>query len=231
MTHGGRRPGDRRVRVARAEQQTIIVKQPRRAGRRPDAALSLLLLFVVLITAGTGLLMLPFATADGASPPVHGCPLHRHQRRLRHRPGGGGHGDLLEPVRPGRDPPAHPDRRLRHHGGLDPPAHAVPRSADDAAGPPRGPGVARGPRAGDGDDRPETHRDLHHRGRGRRSDHPVHRLHGRSGGRAAMASDGHLVGHLPLDLGLQQRGLRHHRRLPQPHPVRGRLGRPCSPSG
>jgi len=69
MTHGGRRPGDRRVRVARTEQQTITIKPPRRARRRPDAAFSLLLLFAVLITAGTGLLMLPMATASGTSPP------------------------------------------------------------------------------------------------------------------------------------------------------------------
>ena len=68
MTLGGRRPGDRRRRVARAEPQTFTVRPPRRPTWRPDAALSLLILFVILITTGTGLLMLPFSTASGESP-------------------------------------------------------------------------------------------------------------------------------------------------------------------
>lgn len=68
MTLEGRRPGDRRRRVVRAEQQEFTVRPPRRLGWRPDAALSLLILFVILITAGTGLLMLPFSTASGESP-------------------------------------------------------------------------------------------------------------------------------------------------------------------
>ena len=65
MTHEGRRPGDRRVRVEKRAPQEFIVRAPRRLRRPPPPALSLLILFAVLIAVGTVLLMLPFATASG----------------------------------------------------------------------------------------------------------------------------------------------------------------------
>ena len=65
MTHSGRRPGDRRVRVERKQTQEFTVKAPKRLRKPPPPALSLLILFAVLITAGTGLLMLPIATNSG----------------------------------------------------------------------------------------------------------------------------------------------------------------------
>jgi len=68
MTHHGRRPGDRRVRVERTRPQEFIVRPPTRLRRRPDPALSLLIVFVVLISVGTGLLMLPVSTASGTPP-------------------------------------------------------------------------------------------------------------------------------------------------------------------
>ena len=61
MTHEGRRPGDRRVRVERRAPQEFVVRTPKRLRRPPPAALSLLILFAVLIAVGTVLLMLPFA--------------------------------------------------------------------------------------------------------------------------------------------------------------------------
>ena len=67
MTHSGRRPGDRRVRVEHRQPEQFTVKAPKRTRRAPSPALSLLLLFVVLIAVGTGLLMLPIATAEGQS--------------------------------------------------------------------------------------------------------------------------------------------------------------------
>ena len=65
MTHEGRRPGDRRVRVERHRPELITVKAPKPLRRPPPPALSLLALFAVLISAGTLLLMLPIATASG----------------------------------------------------------------------------------------------------------------------------------------------------------------------
>jgi trk system potassium uptake protein len=65
MTHEGRRPGDRRIRVERQRPELITVKAPRRLRRPPSPALSLLGVFAVLIAVGTVLLMLPFATASG----------------------------------------------------------------------------------------------------------------------------------------------------------------------
>lgn len=65
MTHEGRRPGDRRVRVERHRPELITVKAPKRLRRAPPPALSLLALFGVLISAGTVLLMLPVATVPG----------------------------------------------------------------------------------------------------------------------------------------------------------------------
>jgi trk system potassium uptake protein TrkH len=65
MTHEGRRPGDRRVRVERHRPELITVKAPKRLRRAPPPALSLLALFAVLISVGTVLLMLPVATSSG----------------------------------------------------------------------------------------------------------------------------------------------------------------------
>jgi trk system potassium uptake protein TrkH len=65
MTHEGRRPGDRRIRVERQKPELITVKAPRRLRRPPSPALSLLGLFAILIAVGTALLMLPLATASG----------------------------------------------------------------------------------------------------------------------------------------------------------------------
>jgi trk system potassium uptake protein TrkH len=67
MTSGGRRPGDRRVRVEKVRPQSFTIKPPRRLRGAPAPATSLLLLFVVLIAVGTTLLMLPIATNDGSS--------------------------------------------------------------------------------------------------------------------------------------------------------------------
>ncbi len=67
MTHEGQRPGDRRVRVERTRPQEFQLRAPRRVRRPPSAATSLLFVFVILITAGTALLMLPVATATGQS--------------------------------------------------------------------------------------------------------------------------------------------------------------------
>ena len=67
MTHEGRRVGDRRVRVQRTQPQQFEVKPPKRLRRPPHPALSLLLLFVVLISVGTVLLMLPVSAADGSA--------------------------------------------------------------------------------------------------------------------------------------------------------------------
>jgi trk system potassium uptake protein TrkH len=67
MTHLGRRPGDRRVRVERMRPQEFIVKAPKRMRRAPPPALSLLILFGVLVSVGTVLLMLPIATYGGST--------------------------------------------------------------------------------------------------------------------------------------------------------------------
>jgi trk system potassium uptake protein TrkH len=65
MTHEGRRPGDRRIRVERTRPEQFTVKAPKRLRRAPAPAVSLLVLFAVLISVGTLLLMLPPAAADG----------------------------------------------------------------------------------------------------------------------------------------------------------------------
>jgi trk system potassium uptake protein TrkH len=67
MTAAGRRPGDRRVRVERTRPQEFIVKAPKRLRRAPPPALSLLILFLILISVGTVLLMLPISAADGVA--------------------------------------------------------------------------------------------------------------------------------------------------------------------
>jgi len=65
MTHEGRRPGDRRVRVERTRPEEFTVKNPKPLRHAPPPAVSLLLLFAILITVGTLLLMLPIASASG----------------------------------------------------------------------------------------------------------------------------------------------------------------------
>ena len=67
MTERPRRPGDRAVRLGRARPQEFVLKPIRRKRAAPSPAVSLVLLFVILITAGTALLSLPIAAADGAS--------------------------------------------------------------------------------------------------------------------------------------------------------------------
>jgi len=62
----GRRPGDRRVRVARVRPESFEVA-PRRRRRRPiSPPIAIVVGFAGLIAAGTVLLSLPFATASGA---------------------------------------------------------------------------------------------------------------------------------------------------------------------
>jgi trk system potassium uptake protein TrkH len=67
MTHEGRRPGDRRVRVERTRPEAFTVKAPKPLRKAPPPAVSLVLLFAILITVGTLLLMLPIATNGGES--------------------------------------------------------------------------------------------------------------------------------------------------------------------
>jgi trk system potassium uptake protein TrkH len=67
MTGPSPRPGDRRVRVERMRPQEFTLKAPKRLRRAPPPALSLLILFLVLISVGTVLLMLPVAAADGSA--------------------------------------------------------------------------------------------------------------------------------------------------------------------
>jgi trk system potassium uptake protein len=67
MTSAGRRPGDRRIRVERLRPQEFVVKAPKRLRRAPAPAFSLLILFLVLISAGTVLLTLPISAANGSS--------------------------------------------------------------------------------------------------------------------------------------------------------------------
>ena len=61
MTHEGRRPGDRRVRVERTRPEQFTVKAPRPLRKAPSPAVALVGLFAVLISAGTVLLMLLLA--------------------------------------------------------------------------------------------------------------------------------------------------------------------------
>ena len=69
MTHGGRRPGDRRIRVERTRPQAFTVRPQRRLRRPPSPATSLVVLFLVLISVGTVLLMLPIASHTGVVTP------------------------------------------------------------------------------------------------------------------------------------------------------------------
>ena len=61
----GRRPGDRRVRIARAKPQDFRVQTPRRIRKPPSPALVLVVGFTILIAIGTVLLILPVASAAG----------------------------------------------------------------------------------------------------------------------------------------------------------------------
>jgi trk system potassium uptake protein TrkH len=65
MTHEGRRPGDRRVRVERHRPELVTVKAPKRLRRPPPPALVLVAGFGAMIAAGSVLLMLPLATQSG----------------------------------------------------------------------------------------------------------------------------------------------------------------------
>jgi trk system potassium uptake protein TrkH len=65
MTREGRRPGDRRIRVERTKPELFTIRTPKRLRHPPSPAVSLIILFAVLITAGTVALMQPFATASG----------------------------------------------------------------------------------------------------------------------------------------------------------------------
>jgi trk system potassium uptake protein TrkH len=65
MTHDGRRPGDRRVRVERQRPELITVKAPRTLRRPPTPAVVLILGFAALIAIGSFLLALPISSASG----------------------------------------------------------------------------------------------------------------------------------------------------------------------
>jgi trk system potassium uptake protein len=62
-----RRPGDRVVRRAVLEHETVTLRPPRRQRRIINPALALILGFAGLILIGTIILMLPWASADGTS--------------------------------------------------------------------------------------------------------------------------------------------------------------------
>lgn len=70
MTHEGRRPGDRRVRVERHRPELVTIKAPKRLRRPPAPAAVLVAGFAMLILAGTVLLSLPLASASGAWTPT-----------------------------------------------------------------------------------------------------------------------------------------------------------------
>lgn len=65
MSLEGRRPGDRRVRVQRTQPEEFRVRPAKRLPKPPPPALSLLILFALLIGVGTVLLMLPVSSASG----------------------------------------------------------------------------------------------------------------------------------------------------------------------
>ncbi|MGH2428873.1 MAG: TrkH family potassium uptake protein [Candidatus Limnocylindria bacterium] len=69
MTVGGRRPGDKRVRVSRVQPQEFTVKPAKKLRAGPHPAFSLVIAFAVLIAIGTVLLMLPIAAQDGRATP------------------------------------------------------------------------------------------------------------------------------------------------------------------
>ena len=69
MTIQGSRPGDQRVRVQRTQPEEFTVRPPKRIGKPPSPAPTLLSAFAILIAIGTALLMLPFATQSGDPTP------------------------------------------------------------------------------------------------------------------------------------------------------------------
>jgi trk system potassium uptake protein TrkH len=67
MTVQGQRPGDRRVRVSRTRPEEVALQPVRRVRKPLSPAKTLLLAFLLMILAGTALLMLPWATESGRS--------------------------------------------------------------------------------------------------------------------------------------------------------------------
>ena len=65
MTAPRQRPGDVRVRVARTKPEHVVLKPIRRAREPLSPAKTLVVGFMLLILAGTGLLLLPWSTAAG----------------------------------------------------------------------------------------------------------------------------------------------------------------------
>lgn len=69
MTHEGRRPGDRRIRVERTRPEQFTIKTPKRLRRPPPASLVLVAGFTAMIALGTIALMLPISSESGAITP------------------------------------------------------------------------------------------------------------------------------------------------------------------
>jgi trk system potassium uptake protein TrkH len=65
MTGRSTRPGDQRIRVSRTRPEVVKLERPRRLRQPVSPAIVLVLSFAGLITLGTVLLMLPFATQAG----------------------------------------------------------------------------------------------------------------------------------------------------------------------
>jgi trk system potassium uptake protein TrkH len=65
VTARGTRPGDQRIRVSRTRPELVRLERPRRLRQPVSPAIVLVLSFAALITVGTLLLMLPFATRSG----------------------------------------------------------------------------------------------------------------------------------------------------------------------
>lgn len=70
MTHAGRRPGDRRVRVERARPEQFTITTPKRLRAPLPPALVLVAGFAAMIAAGTVVLILPVSSQAGAVTPV-----------------------------------------------------------------------------------------------------------------------------------------------------------------
>jgi trk system potassium uptake protein TrkH len=70
MTHQGRRPGDRRVRVERTRPEQFNLTKPRRLRAPLPPALVLVAGFAAMIVAGTVVLVLPISSQAGAVTPV-----------------------------------------------------------------------------------------------------------------------------------------------------------------
>ena len=130
-----------------------------------------------------------------------GRPLHRHLRRVRHGPGGPGHGHLLVPLRPGGHSHADPDRWPGHRHRHRSHRHRL-RAEDQPPTAEHAPGEHLGP--SDGGD-PEAD--------------PVHLQGGLGGGAFGRSLDAARLfvplrpirgmdGPVPFRLRLLQRGLR-----------------------